>query len=747
MNKKLLFVLSLFFSLTAFSQNSFWHPVSSKNVDETIIPKKRIPSQFQTYGIDLPAIQNHLSVASKFTTKHSDVSFEIPDEKGVSHTFKIFRSGTLSPELQINAPIDTYRGYAKDGSIASIVISPFGLHVGVLRTGKPTLVVETSSRDLQEVIVFGKDKLAPIDFQCFTDAPETDVNLDINQARRINDHILRTYRFAIGTTGEYSQYHVNRAINLGIIGNNATDAQKKDVVLSAVTVTVDRLNTVYERDFGINLELVNNERNAIFLDSNTDPYDNSDIMSMLNGNTSALNNAIGINNYDGGHLFTTYPGGGISGLGVICSTYKGRSVTGSTQPIGDAYDIDYVAHEVGHAFGCNHTFGNSCQNNRSISTSVEPGSGSTIMAYAGVCSPNIQLHSDDYFNVISIAECGDFITTSATCSTNTDIGNHTPVIGVVNYGNAYVPKKTPFVLTAVGVDADANDALTYCWEQIDVVPNSSNNWVPNATHTGGPEFRSYDPTTNNSRYFPRAVNIFNNTYRNTWEVLPEVNRLMTFAITVRDNHPGGGQTPFDYLQFNIDQNTGPFRITNMTNGETWQAGQTKTITWNVAGTDGGLVNCTTVDILFSADNGVTFPYVVATNIPNNGSAQFTVPNNENTNLGRFMLKAHNNYFFDMAHGRFTIQGAGGVTKNNLDNLQIYPNPVKNKLHISFDVKNINQPVQISLFDLSGRQVLNQNFEPVAQFNHSINVEKMAKGIYFINIKNGDNNASQKLIIE
>ena len=747
MNKKLLFLFSLFFSLSVFSQNNFWRPVSSKNVDETVIPKRRVPAQFQTYEIDLPAIQNYLSDAPLMSTKHSDVTFNIPDEKGIFHSFKIYRSGTLSPELQNNAPIDTYRGYAKDGAIASIVISPFGLHAGVLRSGKTTLILETSSRDQQEIIVFGKDQLAPIDFQCFTDTPVVDESLNLNQVRRSNDQILRTYRFAIGTTGEYSQYHVNRAINLGIIGNNATDAQKKNVILAAVAVTVDRLNTVYERDFGISLELVSNEKNAIYLNPNTDPYDNSDIMSMLNANTGALNTAIGANNYDGGHLFTTYQGGGISGLGVICTSEKGRSVTGSTQPIGDAYDIDYVAHEVGHAFGCNHTFGNSCANNRSISTSVEPGSGSTIMAYAGVCSPNVQLHSDDYFHIFSITECYNFVSTTATCSTNTNIGNHTPVINVVNYGNVYIPKKTPFVLTAVGVDADANDALTYCWEQIDIVPNNSNNWVPNATHTGGPEFRSYDPTTNNSRYFPRTVNIFNNTYRNTWEVLPEVNRTLSFAITVRDNHPGGGQSPFDYLQFNVDQNSGPFRITNMTSGETWQAGQTKTITWNVAGTDGGLVNCATLDILFSADNGTTFPYVVATNIPNNGSAQFTVPNNENTNLGRFMLKAHNNYFFDMAHGRFTIQGAGAVVKNNLDNLQIYPNPAKHNVYISFDVKDLSQPVQISLFDLSGRQVLKQNFDPVEQFNQNINLEKMAKGIYFIRIKNGENNAAQKLIIE
>jgi len=148
-----------------------------------------------------------------------------------------------------------------------------------------------------------------------------------------------------------------------------------------------------------------------------------------------------------------------------------------------------------------------------------------------------------------------------------------------------------------------------------------------------------------------------------------------------------------------------------------------------------------------ADNGKTFPYTVATNLPNNGSAQFTVPNNENTNLGRFMLKAHDNYFFDLAHGRFTIQGAGAVTNNNLDNLKIYPNPAKQNVRISFNAKNLQQPVQIGLFDLSGKQILNKTYEPAAQFNQNINIEKIAKGIYFIKIKNGENNTAQKLIIK
>jgi len=742
-----LLILSLFFSFSLFAQNDYWK-TSYGPVDTEVIPDDRIPKTYKTFEIDLDFVNNLLIDApdSKSRTA-SNVSFQIPDQNGDFLNFKVYKSATLPQELKDLSGIQTYSGYSQNGDIASIVTSMWGIHIGVLRPGLPDLVLQTSTRDLQNVIVYTKNQLQPVEFECYTDAENLNLDLDKDNIQRINDELLRTYRFAVGTTGEYSQYHVNRAINLGIINNNATDAEKKNVVLAAVTVTIDRLNSVYVRDFGVMLELVPNELDVIFLDPNNDPYDNSDIMSMLNGNTNVLNNYIGFNNYDGGHLFTTYPGGGISGLGIICTGQKGRSVTGAVHPINDAYDIDYVAHEVGHAFGCNHTFGNSCQNNRNLSTSVEPGSGSTIMAYAGVCGPNIQLHSDDYFHAISITEVNNFVTGVATCSIDTNIGNNAPVITVVNYGNVHIPKSTPFMLQAFAVDQNQGDALTYCWEQIDAVNNGNiQTWVPNPTHTGGPEFRSYDPETTGVRFFPKMVNIINNTYGNSWEKLSSVNRTMTFSITVRDNHPGGGQTPADFVQFNVDQTTGPFRITNMANAETWQAGQTKTITWNVAGTTGGQVNCATVDLLFSADNGLTFPYVVATNIPNNGSATFTVPGVQDTQLGRFMIKAHDNYFFDVAHGRFTIQGSGSVVENNISNLQIYPNPAQNKVNISFDVDDNKSPVSIQLFDISGRQVWDNIYEASQSFNKLVDFGNLVRGIYVIKINNGKFAAAQKLIL-
>ena len=746
MKLKLLF-FSLFLSISLFAQKEFWRPANI-NINNIVIPADRVPSQYISFEIDLPAIENRLYPAPLMTKNvPSHINFPIPDEKGGFENYTIYKSTTLPEKLKEQAHIYTYRGYNNKGDIASIVISPLGLRIEISRVGKPNLIIEPATPDLQYNIVYSKEFLTPKEFQCFTESEPVSDDDRENKTVLIDDEILRTYRFAVGTTGEYSQFHVNRAINMGIIPSNATDTQKKDVILAAVTETIDRVNTVYERDLSVTLELVPNERDAIFLDPNTDPYDNSDIISMLDNNTGILNNAIGANNYDGGHAFSTYAGGGISGLGVVCSSQKGRSITGSSSPRTDSYDIDYVAHEIGHAFHCNHTFANSCNNNINRSSAIEPGSGSTIMAYAGVCSPNIQYHSDDYFSVKSIMEASSFIASSATCSINTNIGNHSPTITLTNYGSIYIPKSTPFMLTANATDQDSNDALTYCWEEFDNVPsNSPSSWYPNTNYTSGPAFRSYPPTSNNTRYFPRMANIINGTYGNSWEKLPAVNRSLTFVLTVRDNHPGGGQTPLDYVQFNIDQNTGPFRVTNLSNGETWQAGDTKTITWDVAETNGGLINCSTVDILFSYDNGSTFPVVVASNVPNNGSANFIVPY-QNTNLGRFMVKAHDNYFFDVAKGRFSIQGGNnGVTKNTLNNLKIFPNPSIKNIHIGFDAQNI-EAINIKIFDLSGREVYRKTFEYSKKFEQTINLDYLTRGVYFVKIDNGNQNASQKLILK
>jgi len=730
MKTKLSLLFLVLISFSGFSQKNFWK-ISKQEIDLEMIPKNRIPSTYVMYTVNFNQVESYLRNAPHiYNASDSNIIFSVPDENGQAINLKIYKSGTMSKGLAASAPqIGTYRGVGIDNPTikASITTSIFGLQIGIYRTGKPVLVAQPATKNMQNYIIYTADKLAPIPFQCGTkdDQHELKTPTNFSKSSLVNDGVLRKYRFAVGTTGEYSAYHVNRAINAGSIPSNATDTQKKDAVLAAVVTTIDRLNTVYEVDFGVELVLVSNEKNAIQLDAANDPYDNGDQMQMLNANTNALNAAIGSSNYDGGHLFSTYPGGGVSGLGVICgvNSYYGKaaSITGLENPIGDHYDIDFVAHEVGHAFSANHTFANA--NQRNLPTSVEPGSGSTIMAYAGVSAPNVQMHSDAYFSKASIYEIGSFISNYATCAQVVNLGNHAPVITVNTHNGVKIPKSTPFILEASASDQDG-DMVTYCWEGADIVTdNNINDYRPYSTYTTGPMFRSYSPKTVGTRMFPKIDDILDSSYGNEWEVLPSVARNLSFSVVARDNHAGGGQSPYSNLNLQVDGTAGPFRVTSQSTNTTWQQGSNYTITWNVAGTDANDVNCSTVDILFSTDGGLTFDTVLASNVPNNGSATITTPNNLEAYYGVIMVKGHNNYFFDLAKGFIQIGGAHLACNNtnSANNLNLSipdndPSGLSTTLNVTEDViissikinVNLNhtyvQDLIISIVSPSGTEV-------------------------------------------
>lgn len=371
---------------------------------------------------------------------------------------------------------------------------------------------------------------------------------------------------------------------------------------------------------------------------------------MLPQNQNNMTLVIGPANYDIGHVFST-GGGGVATLNSPCGSNKARGVTGLSMPVGDPFYIDYVAHEMGHQFGARHTFNNSCDDNRSNTTAMEPGSGSTIMAYAGICPPNIQANSDDYFHAISLQEIGNFVSFGggSTCDTPIPFDNDPPV---VNAGPNYtIPISTPFVLSAEAVDPDG-DPLTYCWEQWD--PEIGAIMPPAATNVQGPMFRSFDPSSAPQRYFPRLQDLVNNVSP-AWEVLPSITRPMEFRVTVRDFADlTAGCTEEDNLFVNVNAAAGPFVVTSPNTAVTWTEGQMQTVTWDVALTNLSPVSCANVDIFLSYDGGFTYPVTLASGIPNNGVAQVILPAGA-TNTARIMVKGNGNIFFDISNTDFIIQ--------------------------------------------------------------------------------------------
>jgi len=396
---------------------------------------------------------------------------------------------------------------------------------------------------------------------------------------------------------------------------------------------------VYYKNEGITMELIANTDELIFFDSATDPYTNNNGATMLNQNQNTIDDIIGFDNYDIGHVFST-GGGGIAQLRSPCGGSKARGVTGLGSPINDPFYVDYVAHEIGHQFGGNHTQNNSCQ--RNSATAMEPGSASTIMGYAGICTPNVQNNSDDHFHSVSLIEIANFVTTAGNeCAEIIPTTNSAPIVTVEEM-TVTIPASTTFFLTAIATDADG-DMLTYCWEQMD---NEIGTMPPQETNEVGPMFRSISPTTDPRRFFPRRSG------GSTWEVLPSVSREMNFICTVRDNNSSVGCTGEVDVEVNVFDTGSPFRVTEPNTAVLWPASDIKTVTWDVSGSNEAPINASEVDIFLSLDGGETFDLVLAEGTPNDGTEDIIVPDTP-TDEARVVIIG-NGVFYDISDEDFSI---------------------------------------------------------------------------------------------
>ncbi len=654
MKKTVLFLaLALSFGHAFAQKNNAWKKVGIDAARNAATIKGGTYSENQQfYQFNDSFLKQSLINASDRLSGAAGVEVLMPTLLGGTERFMVWEASNMAPALQAQFPdIRSYVGTGITDKTASInfSLSPSGIQTMVFRADHGTEFIEPYTTDRAVYVMFdSKTRVrGTLPFECST--ADVQINQDLlptaAELGRSNNKILKVFRLAMSCTGEYTAYH----------GGTVAGA------LAAINATMTRVNGVFEKDFAVRMDLIANEAPIIYLNAATDPYSPAANMNNWNGELqSTLNSVIGAANYDVGHLFGASGGGGNAGcIGCVCNdTNKGSGITSPADniPMGDNFDIDYVAHELGHQFGGNHTFSFSAENN---SVNVEPGSGSTIMAYAGITgATDVQQHSDDYFTYRSILQVQTNLL-SKTCQVNITLANDPPVMDA---GLDYtIPKGTAFVLTGTGTDPNG-DTILYNWEENDDATTvGAAASYPSLTKTNGPNFRSLPHTAAPVRYFPAFATVLNGQVASTWESVSNVGRTQKFTLTGRDNVPGQEQTQTDEMLLITDATKGPFAITSQnTTGIGYPTGSTQTVTWNVLGSN-TLAGSANVDITYTTDNGATFG-PLAMNVPNNGTATVTMPSVA-APFVRIMIKPTGNVFYALN----TVPFAVGYTVTNTCN--------------------------------------------------------------------------------
>ncbi len=665
--KKILFLATLFtvVAVSGFSQSDkFWSANSESRAaiaTDKAVARQTYPKEFKLFNLNLASLRQDLfTIVGNKPSKHS-VIISLPNAAGNIEKFEVYEASNFEPALQAKFPeIRAFsgKGITDKNATLKLSISPQGVSTMVFRTEKDNEFMEPYSQDHKVYSVYSvyRDK-GSLPWTCSTDDKLmfADLNNQIAERAPSSAGQLKTLRLAQSCNGEYSNYF------------GATSSAQVGLVLAAFNATLARCNGCYERDLGLHLNLIANTSAVIYYNPATDPYTS---LSSWNGQLqSTLTANIGEANYDIGHMFGASGGGGNAGcIGCVCvDGQKGSGITSPADgiPQGDNFDIDYVVHEVGHQLGANHTFSMSLEG---TGANKEVGSGITIMGYAGITSQDVAPHSIDIYHEASISQIQTNLAGKACPVTVTMTANHPPVVAAV--ANRTIPISTPFALTGSATDPE-NDALTYCWEQNDNSTVSGNSSVASATKASGPNWLTFSPTSSGTRTFPKLSTILaglnvtptlpgGDAIANI-EALSSVSRTLNFRLTVRDNHPyiagsDVGQTAYTDAVVTVSNTSGPFAVTAPNTAVTWNAGSSVAVTWSVNNTTAAPVSCASVNILLSTDGGNTFPIVLASATPNDGTENIIVPSNPGSTC-RVKVEAVGNVFFDISNTNFTIAGA------------------------------------------------------------------------------------------
>ncbi len=745
----------------AFGTEKLWHKTETSAAAERTSQLQH-PKKYLVYTLEEAPLKLQLFSASTEPTEATIITLPMAD--GTFRDFRVWQSSLLPPALAAKYPdIKTFTGEATDNRNVTLKaeFTVYGFHAMILDGVNASFVDPINNfHDGTYMVHYKSDETRPAAaaVRCTTDgklnkyvptnegAITVEKKLTSAQQRIANGWHHKTYRLALGCDHQYAQT-VTQATN-----------PSKAEVFSKMTTTMNRVNGVYERELSVTMQFAVNEDTLIYTESAHDPYGvfDGDAPGMLSESQAIADSVIGDANYDIGHVFNT-GGGGLSSVGVVCLTgLKAQSETGLSSPMGDGFDIDFVSHEMGHEFSAQHPFndsqsGNCAGHSNAVSDcAYEPGSGSTIMAYAGICPPDdLQPHSDPYFHAINLIEISAYINDPATgnsCPVNTATNNK--IVYLRPFTKAYnIPCFTPFELTApVATDSVADTSTTYCWEEFDLGDFGAT--FAN-THDAGPIFRSYKPVNIPTRVFPRLSMILSDTLDNSGhednegEKVPDVARTLNFKITVRDIYNGLGcfLIPDDSVVLNAVATGDTFKVINPPGFARWNGGTMQTVGWRVAGTNAAPISCDSVDITMSGDEGKTWQYALG-RFPNNGSASILVPDMATDSFVRVKVKGHNNVFFSLNPANILVTHVDSAILLFGNGVKFYPNPTNNVIHVSYQ---FDEPINIVIDDAIGRKI----YEGVMTKQLDIPVNLWPRGIYFARIYNSISNQRvvKKFLVE
>lgn len=614
--KKLYIVVLIALSNFLFSQN-YWKQAGIEGKSGGLY-----------YSLDLDMLRSQLR--NSLASRSESVLIYVPNLEGKTEAFRVKSYPVMDASLAERYQLESYSGVSVENPARTVrlSVSPYNFQSMISDGGQYEFVdPERSTKNLYRIHEKSLKNTEGKPFECSTSenpAAVKQLNDVFKQAatvvqnpllQRASDKKYRTLRLALSVTGEYTQY-------FGGVPQ----------ALAQMNATLTRVNGVYEKELALHLNMID-APGIIFTDPATDPYSPADVGAGGAWNMElqkTLTKMVGEANYDIGHLFGASGGGGNAGcIGCVCKspaldasgvpteTMKGSGFTspGDGKPFGDNFDIDYVSHEIGHQLGANHTFSHRIEG---TTVQTEPGSGSTIMGYAGITSANVQMHSDVYFHYSSFNQIQSVLM-SATCDVETPVTNNPPVVAALKTYN--IPKGTAFVLDASVTDAEG-DPMTYNWEELDPASTPVTKVV--STNTSGPNFRSLPPSDNTKRYFPKFSSVMQNKLTNTaeWESVSDVARTMNFVFTARDNNAlSQEQQLTNAKQTVVVKSDGPFVVKNYNLA---YYGRPETISWNVANTTSTTYGVANVKLDYTTDGGLSWN-LISISTPNDGSETFNFP--------------------------------------------------------------------------------------------------------------------------